>query len=541
MAASASSSRWAKVRLVIKVIELRLRFVALLAATGLTFAYWDTIGNRYEKWMRPAIHAEKVHSGSEFYCPMHPNVVRDEPGSCPICGMPLSKRIKGEKPPLPEGVLARVQLAPMRVRQGGIRTVSVAYEPMAETLTTVGTVEYDERRLKRISSKIKGMARVEKLHVNFNGVEVEEGQPMADLYGAELYQGVRELLLAQKRAQGPVGRSIGGDPSEMVSLSTEKLKLMGVTQAQVDAILRSGKADFTLPIVAPIGGHVVRKEVVEGQYVSEGQLMFEVADLHTVWVKAQVYEDQVGLVRVGQEVEATVAAYPGEVFKGKVAFLQPHLDPATRTLEVRYDLANSGHKLRPGFFATVTLKTPMTETPMFRGHIASSRARIKANPTVAEQENCPVTGGKLGSMGDPVATETGGRKVWTCCGACPPKILASPAKYLARLDPPPIDGVLSVPESAVIDTGVLTMVYVEAETGVFEGRKVVLGPRSGGRFPVLEGLQPGESVVANGAFLVDAESRLDPSTRPEPTKERPTPAPGPSGRSASHDHSSIIR
>jgi Cu(I)/Ag(I) efflux system membrane fusion protein len=314
-----------------------------------------------------------------------------------------------------------------------------------------------------------------------------------------------------------------------------------VTQAQVDAILRSGKADFTLPIVAPIGGPVVRKEVVEGQYVSEGQLMFEVADLHSVWVKAQVYEDQVGLVRVGQEVEATVAAFPGEVFKGKVAFLQTHLDPTTRTLEVRYDLANPGHKLRPGFFATVTLRTPMAETPMFRGRIASSRAITKANPTVAEQENCPVTGGKLGSMGDPVAIEAGGRKVWTCCGACPPKILASPAKYLARLEPPPVDGVLSVPESAVIDTGALTMVYVEAEPGVFEGRKVVLGPRNGVRFPVLEGLEPGESVVANGAFLVDAESRLDPSTRPETPKVKPAPAPEPVGRSANHDRSVMVR
>ncbi len=539
MASSAPRSRWSKIRLVIKVVELRLRFVALLAATGLAFAYWDTIQNRYEKWMRPAHRAEAAHVGSEFYCPMHPNVVRDESGSCPICGMPLSKRVKGEKTPLPEGVLARVQLAPMRVRQAGIRTVSVAYGPMSETLTTVGTVDYDERRLKRISSKIKGMARVERLYVDFNGVEVEAGQPMADLYGAELYQGVRELLLAQKRAQGPVGRSAGGDPSEMVGLSTEKLKLMGVTQAQVDAILRSGKAEFTLPIVAPIGGHVVRKEVVEGQYVSEGQLMFEVADLHSVWVKAQVYEDQVGLVRVGQEVEATVAAYPGEVFKGKVAFLQPHLDPATRTLEVRYDLANPGHKLRPGFFATVSLKTPIAETPMFRGRIAPARAAIGTNPTVAEQEKCPVTGGKLGSMGDPVATETGGRKVWTCCGACPPKLLASPARYLARLDPPPVDGVLSVPDSAVIDTGALTMVYIEVEAGVFEGRKVVLGPRNGGRFPVLEGLEPGETVVANGAFLVDAESRLDPSTRPEPSREKP--APEPAGRAAARETSTIAR
>ena len=538
-ASNAHGSRWSRVRLVLKVVELRLRFVAILGATGLTFAYWDTIANRYDKWMRPAFRAEaSPHPGAEFFCPMHPNVVRDEPGGCPICGMPLSKRAKGEKQAMPDGVLARVLLGPDRVRQGNIRTVDVAYEPMAETLTTVGTVEYDERRLKRISSKVKGMARVERLFVDFTGVHVDAGQPMAELYGPELYQGVRELLLAQKRAESPASRSLGGDPTELVGLSVDKLKLMGVTQGQVDAILKSGRSDFTLPIVAPIGGHVVRKEVVEGQYVTEGQALFEVADLSHVWVKARVYEDRAGMVRVGQEVEARVEAYPGEVFRGKVAFVQPHLDPATRTMEVRYDLENPGERLLPGFFATVTLKTPMAETPMFRGRMARVHAHShpNPNPTVAEQETCPVTGGALGSMGDPVKAEAGGRSVWTCCAACPPKLKASPAKYLARLDPPPADGVLSVPESAVIDTGALTMVYVEAEPGVFEGRKVVLGPRSGGRFPVLEGLAPGESVVANGAFLVDAESRLDPSTRPEPR-----PSPIGAGRSASRELNRVIR
>ena len=117
-------------------------------------------------------------------------------------------------------------------------------------------------------------------------------------------------------------------------------------------------------------------------------------------------------------------------------------------------------------------------------------------------------------MGDPIPVEVEGRKVWTCCAACPPKLKAQPAKYLARLEAPPRDEVLSVPESAVIDTGNRKVVYVEAEPGVFEGREVVLGPRIGDRFPVLEGLAPGEKVAAAGAFLIDAESRLNPATAP---------------------------
>ena len=114
-------------------------------------------------------------------------------------------------------------------------------------------------------------------------------------------------------------------------------------------------------------------------------------------------------------------------------------------------------------------------------------------------------------MGDPIPVEVEGRKVWTCCSACPPKLKAQPAKYLARLAPPPRDEVLSVPESAVIDTGSRKVVYVESEPGVFEGREVVLGPRIGDRFPVLEGLAPGEKVAAAGAFLIDAESRINPA------------------------------
>ena len=165
-------------------------------------------------------------------------------------------------------------------------------------------------------------------------------------------------------------------------------------------------------------------------------------------------------------------------------------------------------------FATVTLTTPLAETPAFRARLASARPSAShvghaESLTVDEQEFCPVTKAKLGSMGKPITVQLASRKVWVCCSGCPEKLKAQPAKYLEGMESQPAEGVLSVPETAVIDTGDRKIVYVEAQPGVFEGRQVVLGPRIGERFPVLEGLAANEKVAAAGAFLIDAETRLN--------------------------------
>lgn len=531
-------TRWQKTKMVVKVVELRLRFVALMAATALVFAYWDTLWNYYDKWTRPEATRTAAAADAEYYCPMHPSVVRDEPGSCPICGMPLSKRKKGEREVLPPNVTARIQLAPKRIAQAGVRTVSVDYSPLAETITTVGYVTFDERRLARISSKTKGMARVEKLHVNFKGTKVEAGAPLAELYSAELYQAVNEALIAKRAAaaapaaRAGSSRSVLGDPSVLLEASREKLRLWGLTTAQIDQLLERGRAESTVTILAPIGGVVTEKNVVEGQYVSEGEALFEVADLDHVWIQAQVYEDQFALVSEGQKVTATVGAYPGRTFEGEVAFVDPVFDPATRTANVRYDLANPGHELRSGMFATVKLQTPMADLPAFRARFAERAGgrdlAHQASLTVDEQQECLVTNLKLGSMGDPVPVEVSGKKLWMCCPSCEEKLKGEPDRYLAKLAPPPAGGVLAVPESAVINTGDRTVVYVEAEPGIFEGRAVVFGPPSGDLYPVLEGLAPGEKIAAAGAFLIDAESRLNPAPQQEQEPAKP-PAEAPPG------------
>jgi Cu(I)/Ag(I) efflux system membrane fusion protein len=221
---------------------------------------------------------------------------------------------------------------------------------------------------------------------------------------------------------------------------------------------------------------------------------------------------------------ATVEAFPGETFAGTVDLIQPRLDTSTRTVEVRFTLANPSFRLLPGMFATVTLKIPVANLPEQRNRILTGPARNgggRSLGSIEQQKDCPVTLAALGSMGPPVEIRLLGRQVWTCCPACTPKLKAEPRRYLARFEPPPRDQVLSVPEAAVIDTGARKVVYVEVEPGVYEGREVVLGKLIGGRYPVLDGLAPGERVAASGAFLIDAESRLNPppAAKPEPRLE----------------------
>jgi Cu(I)/Ag(I) efflux system membrane fusion protein len=234
-----------------------------------------------------------------------------------------------------------------------------------------------------------------------------------------------------------------------------------------------------------------------------------------VWIQARLYEKQIGLVNVGDAVEAVVDAYPGRTFKGTVAFIDPTLDANTRTVGVRYDLENSDGSLRPGMFATVWIDAPLSRAPAVRDHLAKRPAVPDlfnlASLSVEQQRICLVTGDKLGSMGKPVAVEVAGKSLWACCANCEPALKKDPDRYLAKLSAPPGDAVLAVPVSAVVDTGERKIVFVETEPGVFEGRNVILGPLAGELFPVLDGLSPADKVASHGAFLLDAETRLNPA------------------------------
>lgn len=435
----------------------RLRFIAILVAIGFVITQWDTLMAHYDKWTRPTTAATAAASDIEYFCPMHPSVIRDNPREkCPICFMPLSKRKKGEQSTeaLPAGVVNRVQLSPYRVVLAGVQTWEVAAIPLTKQIEAVGFVEFNERGLKNVSARVKG--RVDELLVNETGQLVAEGDVLASLYSPDLNVTVQNLLDARKRKS-----------ADLEASARQRLQLLGISDDQTDEILRTGQANSHLRIRSPISGHVIKKSIREGQYVEEGSSLYEIADLSSVWIQAQIYEDDMAFLPLEQAhriteplaVTAVTRAIPGETFRGSLTFIYPHVDQQSRTVTVRFELDNPGHKLRPGTTATVMLQIPPDHVPVLKA--------------AAEQD-------------------------------------AELQQGLAA------GRVAAVPESAVIDTGSQTLVYRESLPGVFEGVLVTLGPKMTGPenvtyYPVLGGLALGDQVVTSGSFLVDAETRLNPA------------------------------
>jgi Cu(I)/Ag(I) efflux system membrane fusion protein len=441
--------------MVFLVTLARLRFLVVLGAIGFVIVKWDDLLAHYDKWTRHAVAEVAADTDHEFFCPMHPTIVRaDNKEKCPICFMPLSKRKIGEAidETLPAGVTSRVQLSPYRVVLAGAQTLPVSYVPLTKEITTVGTVEFNERGLKTVSARVKG--RIDTLVVNQTGQMVHKGDPLALLYSPDLVVTVQNLLDARNAANRDLEQS-----------ARERLKLWGIDDAQIEKIVKTGKPVTQLTIRSPIDGHVLRKYPREGQYVEEGGPLFDLADLSTVWVQAQLYEDDLAFLPPGGHdpktglpdrkvpVIATTRAFPGRAFVGTLSFLFPHVDPDSRTLTVRFELGNADHELRPGMSAAVVLKVSpdlLSETPA-------------------------------------------GAKLQKSAG-----------------------GVLAVPEPSVIDTGRLKVVYRETLPNTFDGVTVELGSRMSGPggaayYPVLSGLTAGDKVVTAGSFLIDAETRLNPA------------------------------
>jgi len=276
--------------------------------------------------------------------------------------MPLSKRRRGEKTQLPAGVLSRLQLSPFRIRQAGLAIEQVQYRTLVREIRTVGFIEYDERRLSHITARTAG--RIDKLFVDFTGTAVKKNDPLVWIYSPDLVTTQEEYLLALKtleeiKSQEQHEEASVARAKRLADSARERLRLWGITDEQIKALEESKKAETHLKIHSPIDGTVIARHVLAGQYVSEGTELYLIADLSAVWMQAEVFERDIGLVNLGQAIEITTEAYPGEAFVGNVAFIQPTVQDETRTVKVRVDVQNKEAKLKPGMYVTAVLRVPL--------------------------------------------------------------------------------------------------------------------------------------------------------------------------------------
>lgn len=289
-----------------------------------------------------------------YTCGMHPQVIQDHPGNCPICGMKLTPIHPGASTEATaDSTHSAVIAVDAATRQNmNLRTATVAAGPLHKVVRTVGTVDYNETALADVTTKFKGW--VEKLDVDATGQLVHRGEPMFEIYSPDLYSAEAEYLLTLHGA----GTNDAG-AAELRETAATKLKFFDVPDAEIASLAQSGVARKTLPVTAPIYGFVIEKNVVQGQMVDAGMRLYRIADLAVVWVMAEIYEQDLPFVQLGQEAVVKAASLPDREFRGRVTYIYPTVDEKTRTARVRLEFENPGYFLKPGMFVSAEIQAEL--------------------------------------------------------------------------------------------------------------------------------------------------------------------------------------
>jgi Cu(I)/Ag(I) efflux system membrane fusion protein len=286
-------------------------------------------------------HAAK-HLDPKYVCPMHPQIVKDEPGSCPICGMDLVEKLMDPD----AGKRPAVALSGAVIQNMGVRTARVERGTLWKYVRTLGRVEYDETRLAHVHPRAEGW--IEGLSLRAEGESVQKGQELALLYSPDILSAQVDFLLAL----GPRERGVAGVKADK---ARNLLRLLDVPDEVIREIQRSRETRNRVPVLAPISGVVTQMMARDGMYVDKGTEMFTISDLSQVWVMVDVFEHQVAWLKPGLTAEIEVPAHPGRKWEGAVDYLYPDLDPKTRTLRVRLVFPNPDLLLKPNMFAQVVI------------------------------------------------------------------------------------------------------------------------------------------------------------------------------------------
>ena len=315
-------------------------------------------------------HSKLEHKIQLWTCSMHPFIIKDKPGSCPICGMELIKKLDSAPAgaaQTPEqkqqaDMLGHVSLSPTQRVMANVATVEAAISTLNKEINAVGIVQYDQSRQAKVTAWIAG--RIDQLHVNTVGANVSKDKPVAEIYSPDLLATQQEYLLAVKsreQLKNSTIPSIAQNGDGLVASSRQRLMLFGVKESQIAELEKAGKPNIRLPIYTPLSGVVIEKMVQQGQYVNTGEVLFNIADLSKVWVEIDVFENEVPYVQVGQQVEIRSSADHKIASSGRISFLYPFHDPKTHTVKARVEMANPGMKLKPDMFVNAIIKVPLVK------------------------------------------------------------------------------------------------------------------------------------------------------------------------------------
>jgi Cu(I)/Ag(I) efflux system membrane fusion protein len=416
----------------------------------------------------------------KFYtCSMHPSIQQDTTGTCSVCGMDLIPVYEGDAANTGPRSLS---LSPRAQKLAEIQSTPVERRYAEAEIRMVGKVEYDESRLSYITARVPG--RLDRLYVDYTGVPVKQNDHLVYLYSPDLLNAQEELIAAIRTA-GDLESSSSGylreRSQENIRSAREKLRLWGLTESQIADIEQRGSPSDHITINSPMEGIVVHKNAVEGMYVQTGTPIYTIADLTHVWVKLDAYESDLPWIHYGQEVEFRTEAYPGEVFKGKIAFIDPVLNAKTRTIKMRVNLPNPQGKLKPDMFVRAVVKSQIAKGGRVMDPNLAGKWISPMHPEIIKNEPgaCDICGMDL------VSAESLGY-------------------VTAQAETAP----LVIPSSAPLITGKRAVVYVDLGQGQYEGREIELGPRAGDFYLVESGLQEGEKVVTNGNFKIDSAIQI---------------------------------
>ncbi|MHC4843298.1 MAG: efflux RND transporter periplasmic adaptor subunit [Planctomycetota bacterium] len=441
-----------------KVSRFEVKLILLIIIIITAFVVGYIVRGR-----KPAdVEGQKIHVHEEekkeqmWTCSMHPEIQLPKPGKCPKCFMDLI-------PVKSEGVEQvgprEISFSPEALKLMEIQTSPVERKFVEAEIRMVGKVDYDETKLKHITAWVPG--RIDRLYVDFTGTEVIEGDHMVYLYSPELIS------------------------AQALEAAKEKLRLLGLTKEQIQEIASSGEPTDHITINAPVGGIVIEKHATEGMYVQTGSAIYTIADLSELWIKLDAYESDMTWIRYGQEVEFSTEAYPGEVFKGKITFISPTLDPKTRTVKVRVNISNPDGKLKPEMFIRAVVRSKVASGEKVMEEDMAGKWICPMHPSVIKEE-----------LGE--------------CDICQMDLVTTESRGYVKAETTE-QAPLVIKATAPLLTGKRAVVYVQVpgmEKPTFEGRDVILGPKAGNYYLIEEGLAEGEVVVTNGNFKIDSALQI---------------------------------